>query len=279
MDKPFSIIVPSRSQTKLQLAGNLWGRALSDLGTSDFPFMPVMGAGSMSQAYNTALSNVATEYAVFSHDDTAPLSFPRYFIGQRLLERMRNVDILGFCGSDKFCGASWQASGSLYGQVINHSPIADPPDANTVSMIQSGMRPCSVAVWQRPARLVRGIRVGDGYCIVARVEALKKLGGFWTPDSCSHYHHYDTDLFLRASEAGLRTALATDIYITHASVGSYGQPEWAAGIPEFFERWKGKADPNLGIASIHATIHCNDSRIALIELQSQERFMTDEVTL
>jgi len=278
-DKPFTLVIPSRNQQRLQLTAQLWGRGLADLGTPDHPCIPLIGAPNIALAYNSALAKVETEYAIFSHDDAAPLTYPKYFCGQRLLERMREVDILGFCGSDKFTGSSWQSSGSLYGQVINHPPVPDAIDPNTLAAIQSGMRQCSVAVWQRPGRLIRGIRVADGYCIVARTEALKKIGGFWVPESAPHYHHYDLDLFLRASEAGLRTAIASDVYISHASHGSYIQPEWAAGVPEFFGKYKGKADPGLGIQSVHASVHCGDSRIAYLYLLEQERHMHEEIIL
>jgi hypothetical protein len=279
MQKPFTLVIPSRSPQKLQLTSQLWGRGLSDLGTNDHPLIPLIGASNIAMGYNAALQKVETEYCIFSHDDAWPLSYPRYFMGQRLLERMREVDVLGFCGSDKFTGSSWQSSGSLYGIVLNHPPLPDPIDPPNLAALQSGMRPGSVAMWLRPARLIRGIKVGDGYCIVARTEALKKLGGFRVPESCPYFHFYDLDLFLRAHEAGLRTAIAADIYVSHNSAGSYNQPEWAGGVSEFFSWWKGKADPGLGIAAVHGTIHCNDARIALLAVQEDEKYMKDVITL
>ena len=275
----FSVVIADRNPAKIQLAASQWGRAFSDSGTSDHPLLPVIGASNIAQGYNAALAQVKTEYVVFAHSDAMPITYPRYFCYQRLVERMETVDVLGFCGSDKFTGASWQASGDLYGQVMNHPPLPDKLDEGTLAAFNSGMRPGSVAIWQRPARLIRGIRVADGYCIVCRTDALRELGGFWVPESCPHFHLYDLDLFLRAFAAGMRTAIATDVYIAHQSHGSYVQPEWAGGVPEFFDRYAGVADPQIGIASVHATIHCNDTRMALVKLQEQERWMVDEITL
>ena len=279
MNEELSIIIPSKNPPKMQLAAQLWGRGLSDSGTNEFNLFPVVGAPDIATGYNAAIDRVTTPYVLLAHDDAYPLSYPRYFCYQRLIERMRDVDILGFCGSDRFCGASWQASGSLYGQVINHPALPEPIDPASMGLVQTGMRPCSVAIWHRPARLIRGIRVADGYAVVCRVDALKKIGGFWTPESAKGFHHYDLALFLTAWEAGLRTAVASDIYISHSSHGSYHDPTWAAGVPEFFGKFDGKADPSYGVGMVHTTIQTGDSRMALHMLQDQERFMADEVTV
>lgn len=275
----FTIVSPSKSPVKLQLSFSQWGRALSDLGTSDFPAIPVVGADNIARGYNAALEKVTTEFVIFSHDDAYPLTYPPYKLGKRLAERMQNTDVLGFCGSDKFCGASWQTSGALFGQVVNHPPLPEQMDQGALMQFQTGMRPCGVALWQRPARLLRGIRVADGYCIVARTEALKKINGFWVPPSCPHFHFYDLDLFLTAFEAGLRTAVATDIYITHNSHGSYQQDQWVGGLKDFMDKWGGKADPTYGLGVVHRTIQANDARVAYLKLVEEEKFMSDELTL
>ena len=252
---------PDKMQQTQQCFQN-WQAGLSDLHLNGTPCVPVPGAPSMSAAYNAALAQVKTPFVIFAHNDAYPPPIPSFRIGQRLIARMERLDLAGFCGSSKFCGVRWQDySTRLYGAVLN--------------MPQQPGQQCSCQTWLRPARIVTGIRVADGFCIVARTEAIRDLG--FAPEIPA-FHMYDLDIFLRAHERGLRTGIICDVPIIHQSGVGYGDPKWEEGTLSFIARWSGKADPfPFGIGQTPGSITGIDPRMVLRELQRQEVFMADEI--
>lgn len=263
----FSVVVCSQNTpeklAQVNNVGNLWNRGLSDLHTGAIPFLPVVGAPSMGIGYNSVLSNINTEFVIFSHNDAFPAPLDTYFLGRDLKARMKDVDVLGFAGSPRLCGPTWFGSGHCYGQVINLPVPGQPQSVNA-------------ALWQRPARLVRGIRVGDGYAVVCRTEAIRKIK--WR-EEFPGFHFYDLCVFADAFEKGLRTAVATDIYIAHQSHGSYNQPEWAAGVPIFEKMWDGKMDMAPMVQHGHGSVTGPDIRFVFRYLREMEKFSNEEVTV
>lgn len=267
---PFTVVIATQ-QEKIQQAQNCfgaWNNALQDAVPpgQQIAMLPMVGAKSMASAYNQAIGALNTEFVIFSHNDAFPVMLPTYRCGKRLQERMKDLDVAYFCGSSHFCGGRWQdASPYLYGAVLNLPPNPAPNVAATA------------ITWQRPARVIKGIRVGDGYCIAMRTEAARKLG---FDSSLKSWHFYDLDLGLTADAAGLRVGVISDVYILHQSSVGYQAPEWAAGVDQFLKKWRGKADPTpVGVGVTPGSVTGVDGRMILSVLQEQEKFMQDEIDL
>jgi hypothetical protein len=275
---PFSLGMCSHDPARAQEAAFHWHRSLKDLSNDPIPVMCV-NAKSMASGYNQIISQCPTEYLILSHHDAWPFPISNYFIGKRLLERMKDVDVLGFAGAGRVMGPRWfDDSTATVGHVINFP--ADAPGSVVPPEIQrmraEGMRPCMCTSWGRPARLVRNVRVADGYCLVVRTDAAKKV---LFDEKFNHFHYYDMDFVMAAHAAGLRTAVCCDLYITHNSTGSYVQPEWAGGLEYFLEKWKQKFDGTItGVGRSATAIQSGDARLALLALQREEAWMASEVS-
>lgn len=266
---PFTVIIatqgtPEKLQQTQQCA-QLWTEGLSDCGCAPI-VLTAVGKGSISEAYNTTLASVTTPYVVLAHNDAFPPVRLNRKIGRRLLDHMNNhkLDLAGFCGSSKFIGARWQdATSYLYGSVFN------------VPMPTPQPQPMSAVLWQRPARVVLGIRVLDGYCLVARTKALQENP--FDP-LFSHWHCYDCDQTLTFHARGLRTAVICDVSVLHQSVVGYADPNWATECPKFLKKWAGKADPlMMGSGITPSQVQSGDPSLILLELERLEQFMAPVV--
>ena len=277
---PFSVGICSHDTARAQESSFHWHRGMKDLIPDAIPVMSV-NASSMAEGYNKILAQCPTEFLILSHHDAWPLSLPTYFIGKRLLERMKDVDVLGFAGASRVIGPRWfDSSLHTFGGVVNYPAI--PPGQVISPEVQKiwaeGMRPCQTTVWNRPARLVRNIRTMDGYCLVVRTAAAKKIG-FDETINPGGFHGYDQDFVMAAHAAGLRTAVCCDIYITHNSTGSYSQEKWVAHIQPFLKKWAGKFDGTItGVGRGAFAYQSGDARLALLALQEEEQMMPAEVT-
>jgi hypothetical protein len=54
-----------------------------------------------------------------------------------------------------------------------------------------------------------------------RRETALQIG--WDAEACDGFHGYDVDFTLRAAQAGLRLAVASDLGLVHRSYGSFGE--------------------------------------------------------
>jgi hypothetical protein len=276
---PFSVGICSNDPARAQEASFHWHRGLKDLIPESVPVM-VANAKSMAEGYNQILAQCPTEFLILSHHDAWPVSLPTYFCGKRLLERMKNVDVLGFAGASRCVGPRWfDSSLHCFGGVVNYPPLQPgqviTPDIQKIW--SEGMRPCGTTVWGRPARLVRNIRTMDGYCLVVRTEAAKKIG-FDEAINPGGFHGYDQDFVMSAHTAGLRTAVCCDVYISHNSTGSYSQERWIAHIQPFLQKWKGKFDGTItGVGKGAYAYQSGDARLVLLALQEEEKAMQDEI--
>lgn len=277
LQPPFSIGMCSHQPERVKEAAVHWQRGLSDLGCPGFPLLAI-NAKSMAEGYNQILAQCKTEYIILCHHDSYPFPIPTYTMGKRLLERMQTVDLLGWAGSSEFNSAKWfSAPGTAFGSVCNfpaHKPGEIVP-IEVQNMWNVGMRPCGTTCWNRSARLVRGIKVMDGYALCARTETARKIG---FDEKLTHFHLYDLDHCLASFYDGLRTAICNDIYIAHASMGSYSQPEWVEATKYFLDKYRGKADPVLiETGPAYGQWQSQDARLVLAQLQRFEAFMPDEV--
>lgn len=263
-ERKFSLVMCSNNRNQAEAVVKAWQEGLADVGGCTDHV--AMNMPSMAAGYNAALAQVKTPYVIFAHHDAYPLSTCP--VGQKFLKHLESVDVLGFAGSHRMTGSRWfnAGPGACFGQVVN---IAADPAGKPL--------PINVSLWERPAKLIKNIRVADGYCIVAKTEAALKIG--WD-ERYAHFHLYDLDFFASACAEGFRTGVASDCYIVHQSRGSYSQPQWAIAAKQFVEKWDGNFDASYhDIGATFGTIQANDIRTVIDVLQDMETRMPDVVEL
>ena len=84
-----------------------------------------------------------------------------------------------------------------------------------------------VTAYSRTVPVAHSIRVIDGVFLAMKREIAVSIG--WDAEACDGFHGYDVDFTLRAAQAGLRLAVASDLGVVHTSYGS------------FDARWEGTA--------------------------------------
>jgi len=57
----------------------------------------------------------------------------------------------------------------------------------------------------------------------------------WDETTCPGFHGYDVDFSVRATHAGLRLAVASNLGVVHRSLGGFG-PEWQAAAERLVAR-------------------------------------------
>jgi hypothetical protein len=164
-------------------------------------------AKSIAEGYTRGVAAARGEVIVFSHDDVEIIASD---LGDRLVRRLADCDVLGVAGATRANGPAWSFAGwpFLHGLVIY--PAAQ------------GYR---VTVYSRTAPLARSIRVMDGVLLAMRREIALRIG--WDGQTCDGFHGYDVDFTLRASQAGLRLGVASDLGLVHRSYGSF-EDDWEA---------------------------------------------------
>jgi GT2 family glycosyltransferase len=112
--------------------------------------------------------------------------------------------VLGVAGATRATGPAWPFAGwpFLHGSVIY-------PDG-------AGYR---VTAYSRTVPIAHGIRVIDGVFLAMRREVAVRIG--WDAETCDGFHGYDVDFTLRAAQAGMRLAVASDLGVVHRSYGSF----------------------------------------------------------
>jgi tetratricopeptide (TPR) repeat protein len=193
-----SIIACSHNDAQFAAMQASYDRALADW---PHELIRIPDATSLAGGYNRGAAVATGEVFVFSHDDVEILASD---FGDRLMRRLDECDVLGVAGATRATGPAWPFAGwpYLHGSVIY-------PEEN-------GYR---VTVYSRTVPLARGIRVMDGVFLAARREIALVVG--WDAYTCRGFHGYDVDFTLRAAQAGLRLAVASDLGVVHRSYGSF----------------------------------------------------------
>ena len=168
----------------------------------------IADATSLAGGYTQGLARATGDVVVFTHDDVEILT-PDF--GQRLARRLHECDLLGVAGATRATGPGWPFAGWPY----LHGSVIYPDDKD---------RGYHVTVYSRTVPLARGIRVMDGVFLAMRREVAASIG--WDADTCDGFHGYDVDFTLRAAQAGLRLAVASDLGLVHRSYGDFDE-RWA----------------------------------------------------
>ena len=195
---PISVIACSNDDAQYEAMAASYDRALADW---PHDFVRIADARSLAEGYNRGAARAVGEVLVFTHDDVEIL--PHDF-GHRLARCLAECDILGIAGATRATGPAWPYAGwpFLHGAVIY-------PDGN-------GYR---VAAYSRTVPIARGIRVMDGVFLAMAHEVASRIG--WDEETCDAFHGYDVDFTLRAAQAGLRMAVASNLGVVHRSYGSF----------------------------------------------------------
>lgn len=177
----------------------------SRVNLTDASIVRVNNAHSMAEGYERAMAATQADILVFCHDD---VEFLNDDLLSELRAAMQNVDIAVCVGATQLVGASWAASapGTLRGW------LAEPtPDGRyLVSMAGVPLRSEVAAI-------------GDGFAIIARAEAARKIG--WDAATFDGFHAYDSNFCAAATVAGYRLGFAPGVAVTHRSGGDFSK-EW-----------------------------------------------------
>jgi hypothetical protein len=161
-------------------------------------------ARSLADGYNRAAAQATGDLLVFSHDDIE-LVTPDF--AQRLFAHLDRYDGVGVAGASQVVGPRWGDAGqrAMHGHVLHPSP----PGRPGALLMAAG--------FQRP--VCDGIRVLDGVFVAVRRHVWETHR--FDADRYDGFHLYDLDFTWRASGAGARLAVATDLVLFHASLGRY----------------------------------------------------------
>jgi hypothetical protein len=175
----------------------------------------VADAKSLAEGYTRGLARATGEIVVFTHDDVEILSAD---FGDRLARRLGECDVLGIAGATRATGPARPFAGwpYLHGSVIY-------PDG-------SGYR---VTAYSRNVPVAHGIRAMDGVFLAMKREIALSIG--WNAQICDGFHGYGVDFTLRAAQAGLRLAVASDLGAVHRSYGSFDD-RWEATARKLIAR-------------------------------------------
>jgi GT2 family glycosyltransferase len=193
------------------MAGS-YGRALAGW---QYEIVRIADAKSLAEGYTRGVTRATGEIVVFTHDDVEILASD---FGDRLIRRLDECDILGIAGAMRATGPAWPFAGwpYLHGSVIY-------PDGG-------GYR---VTAYSRTVPMAHDIRVMDGVFLAMPREIALNIG--WDAEACDGFHGYDVDFTLRAAQAGLRLAVASDLGVVHRSYGSFDE-RWEASARKLVAR-------------------------------------------
>jgi len=236
--RTISIVICSVDDARYSAATRSYALALAGL-THDF--VRIADARGLAEGYTRGLARAAGDIVVFSHDDVELLA-PDF--GQRLLRALAAADVVGIAGADRAGGPAWPHAGHphLHGCVVY-------PDGG-------GYR---VSVYSRQVPLAKGIRVLDGVLLAMPRDVAQKIG--FDAATCPGFHGYDIDFSLRAAQAGVRLAVASNLGVVHRSLGGFG-PAWQAAAERLVARHPELAGPRSPATYFHAR-KVPDARSAL----------------
>jgi hypothetical protein len=83
------------------------------------------------------------------------------------------------------------------------------------------------------APITGGIQALDGFFMAARANNCQRFN----EEVCEGFHMYDIDWSFRAYRAGLKVAVANDLFLGHASVGGYGDPKWKIAADKWLSKY------------------------------------------
>lgn len=196
--RPLSVVTCSNDDAQFAAMSASYESALVDW---PHEIVRIADATSLAEGYTRGAARATGEIVIFCHDDVEILATD---FGHRLARRLAECDVLGIAGATRATGPAWPFAGwpFLHGSVIY-------PEG-------AGYR---VTAYSRTLPIAHNIRVMDGVFLAMRREVALRIG--WDAETCTGFHGYDVDFTLRAAQAGLRLAVASDLSVVHRSYGSF----------------------------------------------------------
>lgn len=216
----FSVITCSVNDAHFKQMESVYQHSLAG---EDYEIIRIADAKGLAEGYTRGAAQARGSILIFSHDDAAPV---RPFAA-KLRRHLSRADIVAGAGTDRLDGPAWFTAGPphVFGQVLNHVPGPSP------SFLLS--------VYGIPSRLVGGIQAFDGFWFATTPRVVQQIG--FDAEACPGFHMYDVDFSWRAYRHGLRSAVATDLSLMHASSGGYGDPKWKPAA----DAWWAKYGPEI----------------------------------
>jgi hypothetical protein len=159
-------------------------------------------ASSLAEGYNRGMAQSSGDILIFSHDDI--LIIDRNF-ADKISERLKAYDILGFVGTNRLITAAWFGAGNpwVHG-VVAHA------DKNSLRLNVYG-----ASDWP----VVGNIQAIDGLCIISTRETAQTIG--FDATTFDGFHLYDLDFSFSAYLAGKKLGVCCDIPLIRESTGNF----------------------------------------------------------
>jgi len=178
----------------------------------------VHDARSLAEGYNRAAARASGDVLVFSHDD---IELETRDFASRMLAHLDRYDGIGVAGASRVVGPRWGQAGQRF--VHGHVLHVPPPGRAGVLLMAAGFQ----------APVCEDIRVLDGVFIAVRRHVWETQR--FDADTYDGFHLYDLDFTWRASGAGARLAVPSDLLLLHRSTGRY-DAAWRRYAREFVAR-------------------------------------------
>jgi GT2 family glycosyltransferase len=198
-----SLVICSITPSKFRNVSDHYDRLLQ---AHPHEIVGIHDAKSLCEGYNRGLDRSKGDLVLFSHDD---VEFLADSFAARIINHLCHHDVVGVAGTTLVEHPNWLASGWPYlaGQIGHHGPD-DPRGQFLLSVYGSPVEPATP-----------GAQMLDGVFLAARREAAEKLR--FDAEVFDGWHFYDADFSFRAHLAGMRVAVANDLYPIHYSGGTY----------------------------------------------------------
>lgn len=217
----FSLVVCSVDRVRL---GECVARYRAAFADEPFELVVIDDARSLAEGYNRGIARAQSANVVLSHDDAFPIS-ARF--ADRLAAHLEQVDIVGIAGATAALAGFWGYAGQphTHGHVVAAAPRGSHVD---------------LLVWGAASVRVDGIRLLDGCLLAARRDVAASVG--FDEERFDGFHLYDADFTLRASAAGRKVSVVSDITVYHRSPGIF-DADWHRYNERFLAAHAARLDP------------------------------------
>jgi tetratricopeptide (TPR) repeat protein len=218
--KAFTIVLCSIDDAKHDRVVALYRRLFAGIAHE---IVSIRNARSLAEAYNDAIANSTGDIVVLSHDDIDVLATD---FAARLSRQLRDFDAVGVVGSTRMGGPAvgWSGHPFLRGWITHH---ASADAAWSVDLLD-------------PRGAADDIAILDGVLLAARREVFAAVP--FDAETFDGFHLYDIDWSYRASRAGFRLGVASELLVVHASRGAY-DAAWQRYADRFCAKYNAGSTP------------------------------------
>ncbi|HEX4479416.1 MAG TPA: glycosyltransferase [Rudaea sp.] len=213
--------VPSLSIVTCSITPWKLARLRASLATSlagrDWELIAITDAKSLCDGYNRGFARARGELIVFCHDDIEILC-DRFFA--RLIDAVRDADVIGVCGTTKLTGPALGWSGA-------------PHFHCAISHLDATTQQCCLTLCSTAGPRIDEAQALDGVFFAAWRHAVEQVG--FDAETFDGFDLYDLDFTYRAFKVGLRIRIQTDLHLLHLSRGNFGQR-----YAQYAERFRAK---------------------------------------